>query len=130
MTGEYIPYQSQCNLDRNMVNVNKRQKEILTRLNKKFPNCLNYEILLVELGNKQEDIVLLDDLKSKGLVDMSCTSFVYPDGTMSHEAPNDSWITVNGRTKLRETFFNRLMLLFILIIGIEAAIIIGIFKLY
>lgn len=113
-----------------MVRVNKRQKQILTCLNKRFPNCLNYEILLVELGNKPEDIFLLDDLKLKGLVDISCTSFVYPDGTKSHEAPNDSWITVSGRTKLRETFFKRLMLLLILIIGIEVAIIIGIYKIY
>jgi hypothetical protein len=110
--------------------MNKRQKQILNCLNNKFPNCLNYEILLVELGNNPEDIVLLDDLKLKGLVDMSCTSFVYPDGTKSHEALNDSWITLQGRAKLRETFFRRLMLLLILIIGIEAAIIIGIYKLY
>jgi len=113
-----------------MVRVNKRQKQILTCLNKRFPNCLNYEILLVELGNKPEDIFLLDDLKLKGLVDISCTSFVYPDGTKSHEAPNESWITLYGRTKLRETFFKRLMLLLILIIGIEVAIIIGIYKIY
>lgn len=113
-----------------MVSVNKRQKEILKCLNNKFPNCLNYEVLLVELGNNPEDVVLLDDLKLKGLVEMSITSFVYPDGTRSHEALNDSWITVNGRTKLRETFFNRLMLFFLLIIGIETAIIIGIYNLF
>jgi len=113
-----------------MVSVNKRQKQILNCLNNKFPNCLNYEILLVELGNNPEDIVLLDDLKLKGLVDIRCTSFVFPDGTKSHEAPNDSWITLYGRAKLRETFFKRLMLLLILIVGIEAAIIIGIYKLY
>ena len=65
--------------------VNKRQKQILTCLNKKFPNCLNYEILLVELGNNPEDRVFLDDLKLKGLVDISWTSFVFPDGTKSHE---------------------------------------------
>jgi len=111
-----------------MVRMNKRQKQILNCLNKKFPNCLNYEILLVELGNNREDIVLLDDLKLKGLVDMSCTSFVYPDETKSHEAPNDSWITLYGRAKLRETFFKRLMLFLVLIIGIVAAIILGIFK--
>jgi len=109
-----------------MVSMNKRQKQILTCLNKKFPNCLNYEILLVELGNNPEDMVLLDDLKLKGLVDMSCTSFVYPDGTKSHEAPNDSWITLYGRAKLRETFFKRLMLFLIFIIGIAAVIILRI----
>ncbi len=113
-----------------MVNVNKRQKQILNCLNKKFPNCLNYEVLLVELGNNPEDMVLLDDLKLQGLIDMSCTSFVFPDGTKSHEAPNDSWITLYGRAKLRETFFKRLMLFFIIIIGIEAAIILGILKVY
>ena len=113
-----------------MVSVNKRQKQILNCLNNKFPNCLNYEVLLVELGNNPEDIVLLDDLKLKGLVDVSCTSYIYPDGTKSHEAPSDSWITVNGRTKLRETFFKRLMFLLMLVICIEAAIIIAIYKLY
>jgi hypothetical protein len=113
-----------------MVSVNKRQKQILNCLNKKFPNCLNYEVLLVELGNNPEDIVLLDDLKMKGLIDMSCTSFVYPDGTKSHEAPNDSWITLFGRAKVRETFFKRLIMFFMFIIGIEAAIIMGILKLY
>jgi hypothetical protein len=111
-----------------MVSVNKRQNQILNCLNKKFPNSLNCEILLVELGNNPEDMFLLNDLKLKGLVDMSCTSFVFPDGTKSHEAPNESWITVNGRTKLRETFFKRLMLFLILIIGIETAIIIEIYK--
>lgn len=113
-----------------MVSVNKRQKQILNCLNNKFPNCLSYEVLLVELGNNSEDIVLLDDLKMKGLVDVSCTTFVYPDGTKSHEAPSDSWITIHGRTKLRETFFKRLMLFLLLIMCIEAVIIIGIFKLY
>ena len=113
-----------------MVSVNRRQKQILNCLDKKFPNCLNYEFLLMELGNNPEDIVLLEDLKLKGFVDMSCTSFIFPDGTKSHEALSDSWITVNGRAKLRETFFKRLMLILILIIGIEAAIIIGIYKLY
>jgi len=109
-----------------MVSVNKRQKHILNCLNKKFPNCLNYEILLVELGNNPKDIILLDDLKSKGLVDMSCTSFVYPDGTKSHETPNDSWITLYGRAKLREIFFKRLLLILMLIVGIMAAIILRI----
>ena len=113
-----------------MVSVNKRQKKILNCLNKKFPNCLNYEILLVELGNNPEDIVLLDDLKLKGLVDIRCTSYVFPDGTKSHDAPNDSWITLYGRAKLRETFFKRMMLLLMLIAGIEVAIILGIYKLY
>lgn len=113
-----------------MVSVNKRQKQILNCLNKKFPNCLNYEVLLVELGNNPEDIVLLDDLRLKGLVDLKCTSFLYPDGTKSHEAPNDSWITVTGRSKLRETFFKRLMLFLMIIIGIEIVIILRIFKMY
>lgn len=113
-----------------MVCVSKRQKQILNCLNKKFPNCLNYEALLVELGNNPEDILLLDDLKLKGLVDIKCASFLYPDGTKSHEAPNDSWITVNGRTKLRESYFKKLMLLLMFIICIEAAIIIVIYKLY
>jgi hypothetical protein len=108
-----------------MVSINKRQKQILNCLNKKFPNCLNYEVLLVELGNRPEDIFLLNDLKLKGLVEMSITSFVYPDGTKSHDALNDSWITVNGRTKLRETFSKRLMLFFMLIICIEIAIILS-----
>jgi hypothetical protein len=84
----------------------------------------------MELGNNPEDMVLLDDLKLKGLVDIKFTNFLYPDGSKSHEAPNDSWITVNGRSKLRETFFKRLMLLLMFIICIEAAIIIGIYKLY
>jgi hypothetical protein len=113
-----------------MISVNKRQRQILNFLNNKFPNCLNYDVLLVELGNNPEDVVFFEDLKLKGLVDMSCTSFVYPDGTKSHETPNDSWITLKGRVKLRESFFKRLMLLLMLIIGIEAAIIIGIYKLY
>jgi hypothetical protein len=113
-------------LDDEMVSVNRRQKQILNCLNKKFPNCLNYEVLLVELGNNPEDIVLLDDLKLKGFVEMSITSFVYRDGTKSHEALNDSWITVNGRSKLRESFFKGLMLFLMLIIGIEAAIILWI----
>lgn len=113
-----------------MVNVNKRQKQILNCLNKKFPNCLNYEVLLVELGNNPEDMVLLEDLKLQGLIDMSCTSFVFPDGTKSHEAPNDSWITLYGRAKLRETFFKRLMLFLMVIICIEIAIILRIFKMY
>ena len=111
-----------------MVRVNKRQKQILTCLNKKFPNCLNYEILLVELGNNPEDMVFLDDLKLKGLVDISWTSFVFPDGTKSHETPKDSWITLEGRAKLRETFFKRLMLFLMLIIGIEVAIIFAVIK--
>jgi hypothetical protein len=84
----------------------------------------------MELGNNPEDMVLLDDLKLKGLVDIKFTNFLYPDGSKSHEAPNDSWITVNGRSKLRETFFKRLMLFLMFIICIEAAIIIGIYKLY
>ncbi len=113
-----------------MVSVNKRQKQILNFLNNKFPNCLNYEVLLAEIGNNPEDIVFFEDLKLKGLVDMSYTSFVYPDGTKSHETPNDSWITLRGRTKLRESFFKRLMLLLMLIICIEAAIIMVIYKLY
>ena len=113
-----------------MVRVNKRQKQILTCLNKKFPNCLNYEILLVELGNNPEDIVFLDDLKLKGLVDISWTSFVFPDGTKSHETPKDSWITLEGRAKLRETFFKRLMLFLMLIISIEVVIIFAVIKPY
>jgi hypothetical protein len=113
-----------------MVRVNKRQKQILTCLNKKFPNCLNYEILLVELGNNPDDMVFLDDLKLKGLVDISWTSFVFPDGTKSHETPKDSWITLEGRAKLRETFFKRLMLFLMLIIGIEVAIIFAVIKPY
>lgn len=111
-----------------MVRVNRRQHKILNCLNNKFPNCLNYEVLLVELGNRPEDIVLLDDLKFKGLVDISCTNFIFPDGTKSHEAPNDSWITANGRAKLHETFFNRLMFILMLIITIETAIILGLAK--
>jgi len=110
-----------------MVSFNKRQKKILNCLNEKFPNCQNYEVLLVELGNNPEDIILLDDLKLKGLVDMSCTRFVYPDGTKSHETPNDSWTTLYGRAKLQETFFKRIMLFLIFIIGIMTAIILGIF---
>lgn len=113
-----------------MVRVNKRQKQILTCLNKKFPNCLNYEILLVELGNNPEDMVFLDDLKLKGLVDISWTSFVFPDGTKSHETPKDSWITLEGRAKLRENFFKRLMLFLMLIIGIEVVIILSVIKPY
>jgi hypothetical protein len=113
-----------------MVSVNKRQKQILNCLNKKFPNCLNYEVLLVELGNNPKDMILLDDLKLKGLIDVSCTNFIFPDGTKSHEAPNDSWITLHGRAKLRETFFKRLMLFFMLIICIEAVIILEIFRMH
>jgi hypothetical protein len=109
-----------------MVSASKRQKQILNYLNNKFPNCLSYEVLLVELGNNPQDIVLLDDLILKGLVDISCTSFVYPDGTMSHETPNDSWITLEGRAKVRETFFKRLMFLLMFIICIESAIILWI----
>jgi len=51
--------------------MNKRQGRYSIVLIRSFPNCLNYEILLVELGNNPRDIVLLDDLKLKGLVDMS-----------------------------------------------------------
>jgi len=111
-----------------MVRVNKRQTQILNCLNKKFPNCLNYEILLVELGNKPEDIIFLDDLKLKGLVDISWTSFVFPDGTKSHEIPKDSWITLEGRAKLRERFFKKLMLFLMVIISIELAIIFTVIK--
>jgi len=106
-----------------MVRVNKRQKEILNSLDKKFPNCLNYEVLLMELGDNSVDKGFFDDLKLKGLVDMSFTSFIFPDGTKSHETPNESWITLEGRAKLRESFFKRLMLLLALIISIESAII-------
>ena len=111
-----------------MVRVNKRQKQILTCLNKKFPNCLNYEILLVELGNNPEDKGFLDDLKLKGLVDISLTSFVFPDGTKSHETPKDSWITLEGRAKLRESFFKKLMLFLMVIISIELAIIFAVIQ--
>jgi hypothetical protein len=113
-----------------MVRVNKRQKQILNCLNRKFPSFLNYEVLLLELGNKPEDIVHLDDLKLKGLVDISCTDFIYPDGTKSHEAPQDSWITLDGRKIIKETFFKRLMLFLVIIIGIQVAIILALFKQY
>ena len=113
-----------------MVRVNKRQTQILNCLNKKFPNCLNYEILLVELGNNPDDKFFLDDLKLKGLVDISWTRFVFPDGTRSHETPKDSWITLEGRAKLRENFFKKLMLFLTIIIGIEVAIIFAVIKPY
>lgn len=113
-----------------MVRVNKRQRQILNCLNKKFPSFLNYEVLLVELGNRPEDILHLDDLKLKGLVGLNCTSFVYPDGTKSHEAPQDSWITLDGRKIIKETVFKRLMLFLAIIIGIEVAIIFAVIKPY
>jgi hypothetical protein len=111
-----------------MVRVNKRQTQILNCLNKKFPNCLTYEVLLAELGNNPDDIVFLDDLKLKGLVDISQTSYVFPDGTRSHETPKDSWITLEGRAKLRESFFKKLMLFLMVIVSIELAIIFAVIK--
>lgn len=109
-----------------MVRLNNRQKQILTCLNRKFPNSLSYEVLLCELGNKPEDQFFLDDLRMKGLIDISCTDFLYENGTKSHEIPKDSWITLEGRTKLQETFFTRLMLI---MICIEAAFILSIIRL-
>ena len=110
-----------------MARLNKRQKHILTCLNKKFPNSLSYEVLLGELGNDPEDIFCLDDLRMKGLVDISCTDFLYKNGTKSHETPKDSWITLEGRAKLQETFFSRIMLF---MIGIEAVFILSIIRLF
>ncbi len=96
-----------------MVTINKRQKQILSCLNNIFPNCLSYEVLLAQLGHNPGDIVFLEDLQFKGLVDINRTCFVYPDGAKSHEVPADSWITLKGRKKLQETIFKRLMLLLI-----------------
>ena len=94
-----------------MVRINKRQQQILSCLNKKFPNCLAYEVLLSQLGHNPGDAVFLEDLQLKGLVDINRTCFVYPNGDWSHEVPADSWITLEGRKKIQETIFKRLMLL-------------------
>ena len=96
-----------------MVTINKRQTQILNCLNKIFPNCLSYEVLLAQLGHNPGDIVFLDDLQLKGFVDINRTCFVYPNGVKSHEVPADSWITLEGRKKPQETIFKRLMLLLI-----------------
>jgi hypothetical protein len=110
-----------------MVRINRREKQILTCLNKIFPNSLAYDILLAQLGHNPGDIVFLEDLQLKGLVDINLTCFVYPNGARSHEVPADSWITLKGRMKLQETIFKRLMLLLIVFMIAIIAVLIKIY---
>lgn len=80
---------------------NKKQKEILTYLDKVYPNNLKKGELLEKLGNKADDILAdIKLLEEKKLVEL-----IYGGGDTF---PGILTITPRGKEKLRETFRTQL----------------------